>query len=46
MKAARLREDWQTSGWIVKQAAKNEILVIALSQTLDDGEVEAIALDL
>jgi predicted nucleic acid-binding protein len=32
------------AGWMVKQAAKNEILVIALRQTLDDGEAEAIAL--
>ena len=32
------------AGWMVKQAAKNEILVIALRQTLDNGEAEAIAL--
>ena len=32
------------AGWIVKQAAKNETLVIALRQTLDNGEAEAIAL--
>jgi len=25
------------TGWMVKQAAKNEILVIALRQTLDNG---------
>jgi hypothetical protein len=30
---------------MVKQAAKNETLVIALSQTLDNGEAEAIALE-
>ena len=32
------------AGWMVKQAAKNETLVIALRQTLDNGEAEAIAL--
>jgi uncharacterized protein len=32
------------AGWMVKQAAKNEALVIALRQTLDNGEAEAIAL--
>src|SRR6516165_6712697 len=33
-----------TAGWMVKQAAKNETLVVALRQTLDNGEAEAIAL--
>jgi predicted nucleic acid-binding protein len=32
------------AGWMVKRAAKNETLVIALRQTLDNGEAEAIAL--
>jgi hypothetical protein len=32
------------AGWMVKQATKNETLVIALRQTLDNGEAEAIAL--
>jgi predicted nucleic acid-binding protein len=32
------------SGWMVQRAAKNETLVIALRQTLDNGEAEAIAL--
>jgi len=32
------------AGWMVKQAARNETLVIALRQTLDNGEAEAIAL--
>jgi predicted nucleic acid-binding protein len=32
------------AGWMVKQAAKNETLVIALRQTLDNGEAEAIPL--
>ncbi len=32
------------AGWIVKQAAKNETLVMALRQTLDNGEAESIAL--
>jgi uncharacterized protein len=32
------------AGWMVKQAAKNETLVVALRQTLDNGEAEAIAL--
>ena len=32
------------AGWMVQQAAKNEILVIALRQTLDNGEAEAITL--
>ena len=32
------------AGWMVKQAAKNETLVVALRQTLDNGEAEAVAL--
>jgi len=32
------------AGWMVQRAAKNETLVIALRQTLDNGEAEAIAL--
>jgi predicted nucleic acid-binding protein len=32
------------AGWMVKQAAKNETLVIALRQTLDNGEAGAIVL--
>jgi predicted nucleic acid-binding protein len=32
------------AGWMVKQAAENKALVIALRQTLDNGEAEAIAL--
>ena len=32
------------AGWMAKQATKNETLVIALRQTLDNGEAEAIAL--
>ena len=32
------------AGWMVKEAAKNEALVIALRQTLENGEAEAIAL--
>ena len=32
------------AGWMVKRAAKNDTLVIALRQTLDNGEAEAIAL--
>jgi predicted nucleic acid-binding protein len=32
------------AGWMVKRAAKNETLVIAFRQTLDNGEAEAIAL--
>jgi predicted nucleic acid-binding protein len=32
------------AGWMLKQAAENKALVIALRQTLDNGEAEAIAL--
>jgi uncharacterized protein len=32
------------AGWMVKRAAQNETLAIALRQTLDNGEAEAIAL--
>ena len=31
------------SGWMLKQAAENKALVIALRHTLDNGEPEAIA---
>ena len=30
------------AGWMVKQAAENEALVIALRQTLDNGEAEGL----
>jgi predicted nucleic acid-binding protein len=30
------------AGWMVKQAAENKALVIALRQTLDNGEAEAL----
>jgi hypothetical protein len=46
MKGSEIERGMATSGWMVKPAAKNETLVIALSQTLDNEEVEAIALDL
>jgi predicted nucleic acid-binding protein len=32
------------AGWMVKQAVENKALVVALRQTLDGGEAEAIAL--
>ena len=32
------------AGWIVKQAAKNETLVVALRQTLDNGELRRLHL--
>jgi hypothetical protein len=35
MKGSEIERGMATSGWMVKPAAKNETLVIALSQTLD-----------